>query len=358
MKGTVKGRIDGFRTDSSTPAKRRAQWFVMRLYSGDMTAADESALQAWLAEDPGHRNTYEHLLHLRDLSGDLVNDKDIAALTHDALGTGTQTRFDRRWIAVAAAVFLVAVTGFLARTFLVGADETQILETALGDQQTFALQDGSSVTLNSGSRILIDFDSLGRRILLDFGEIFLEVAKDPERTLTIRAGDHVVTALGTKFSVHLTGHRLEIAVAEGRVAVTDDNIRFPRQTEFLARFEAGSLILDAGSVARFEEHQQTVKEDSIEEVERLQSWRSGRVRFEDQRLMEVISEVNRYSPVKVLIEDSAIADLRISAVLNLDRVEMTGQVELLLSSLEDIHPIEVVRHPDRFVLIAHRSQIP
>ena len=81
-------------------------------------------------------------------------------------------------------------------------------------------------------------------------------------------------------------------------------------------------------------------------------WRSGRVRFENQTLMQVISEVNRYSRVKVLIEDSTIADLRISAVLNLDQVEMTGQVELLLSSLEDIHPIKVVRHPDRFVLIA------
>ena len=352
----MRERTDKSRTDSSNHAQRRAQWFVMRLYSGDMTAADESALHRWLAEDPSHRKAYQHLLHLRDLSGDLASDKDIAALTRDALGTGERPGFHRRWIAVAAAVFLVAVTGVLAKTYLDTSDEAQILETALGDQQTFALRDGSSVTLNSGSRILIDFDSRGRRILLDFGEIFLVVAKDPERTFTIRAGDHVVTALGTKFSVHLSGHRLEVAVAEGRVAVTDDNIRFPRQTESLARFEAGSLVLDAGSVATFEQDQQTVQEDSIDEVERLQSWRSGRVRFEDQRLMEVISEVNRYSPVKVLIEDSTIADLRISAVLNLDQVEMTGQVELLLSSLEDIHPIKVVRHPDRFVLIANRSE--
>ncbi|MDE0053256.1 MAG: FecR domain-containing protein [Gammaproteobacteria bacterium] len=335
--------------------ERRAQWFVMRLYSGDMTATDESELLGWLAEDTDHRQAYERLLHLRDLSGDLAGDKDIAALTKGALHARTRKGFDRRWIGLAAAVFLVAVTGVVTRTFLVSTDGTRILETALGDQQTFVLRDGSSVTLNSGSRALIDFDSLGRRILLDFGEIFLAVAKDPERTLTIRAGDHVVTALGTKFSVHLSGHRLEIAVAEGRVAVSDDNIRFPRQTEFLARFEAGSLILDAGSVARFEQDQQTVTEDSIAEVERLQSWRSGRVRFEDQTLMDVISEVNRYSSVKVLIEDSTIADLRISAVLNLDQVEMTGQVELLLSSLEDIHPIKVVRHPDRFVLIADRG---
>ncbi len=336
-------------------AQRRAQWFVMRLYSGDMTAADESELHRWLAEDPGHRQAYEHLLHLWDLSGDLASDDDIAALAQDALRAETRRRSHSRWIGLAAAVVLVAVTGMLTKTFLGTTHEAQILETALGNQQTFALRDGSTVTLNSGSRLLVDFDHLGRRILLDFGEIFLDVATDSERTLTIRAGDHVVTALGTKFSVHLSGHRLEIAVAEGKVAVSDDNIRFPRQTESLSRFEAGSLILDAGSVARFEQDRQTVTQDSIAEVERLQSWRSGRVRFEDQTLMEVISEVNRYSRVKVLIEDSTIADLRISAVLNLDQVEMTGQVELLLSSLEDIHPIKVVRHPDRFVLIASRG---
>ena len=348
----MKARFDRRKANFSNDAERRAQWFVMRLYSGDMTTADESELHRWLAEDSRHRRAYEHLLHLRDLSGDLTSDEDIAALTRDALHARTRTRFDRRWLGLAAALLLAVTAGMLTDRFLVASDEARILETALGDQQTFALRDGSSVTLNSGSRILIDFDSLGRRILLDFGEIFLEVAKDPERTLTIRAGDRVVTALGTKFSVHLSGHRLEIAVAEGRVAVSDDDIRFPRQTESLARFEAGSLILDAGCVATFEQDQQTVREDSIAEVERLQSWRSGRVRFEDQTLMEVISEVNRYSRVKVLIEDSTIADLRISAVLNLDQVEMTGQVELLLSSLEDIHPIKVVRHPDRFVLIA------
>ena len=312
-------------------------------------------MHRWLAEDPVHRQAYEHLLHLWDLSGDLAGDKDIAALTRDALRARTRTRFERRWLGLAAAVLLAVATGVLTKTFLVTTDEDQFLETALGDQRTFVLRDGSSVTLNSGSRILVDFDSLGRRILLDFGEIFLEVANDPERTLTIRAGDNVVAALGTKFSVHLSGHRLEIAVAEGRVAVSDDDIRFPRRTESPARFEAGSLILDAGSVATFEQDRQTVKQDSIDEVERLQSWRSGRVRFEDQTLMEVMSEVNRYSRVKVLIEDSAIADLRISAVLNLDQVEMTGQVELLLSSLEDIHPIKIVRHPDRFVLIANRG---
>lgn len=348
----MKERVDRRKTNSANQVEGRAQWFVARLYSGDMTAADESELHKWLAEDPGHRQAYEHLLYLWDLSGDLVSDKDIAELTRGALRARTPTTFDRRWLGLAA-VMLLAVAGVLTKTFLVNTDEAQILETALGDQQTFVLRDGSSVTLNSGSRMLVDFDPLGRRILLDFGEIFLEVAEDPERTLTIRAGDHVVTALGTKFSVHLSGHRLEIAVAEGKVAVSDDNIRFPRQTEFLARFEAGSLVLDAGSVATFEQDQQTVKEDSIGEVERLQSWRSGRVRFEDQTLMEVISEVNRYSRVKVLIEDSTIADLRISAVLNLDQVEMTGQVVLLLSSLEDIHPIKVVRHPDRFVLIAN-----
>lgn len=339
-------------TSSAKQTERRAQWFVMRLYSGDMTAAEESGLHRWLAEDSSHRYAYEHLLQLRDLSGDLAIDADIAALTRSALRARTRTTFDRRWLGLAAAVLLAVVTGVLSKTFLGTADDAQILETALGHQQTFVLRDGSSVTLNSGSRILVDFDPSGRRILLDFGEIFVVVANDPGRTLAIRAGDRVVTALGTKFSVHLSGHRLEIAVAEGRVAVSDDDIRFPRQAESLARFEAEGLVLDAGSVATFEQDEQTVQEDSIGEVERLQSWRNGRVRFEDQTLMEVMSEVNRYSRVKVLIEDSTIADLRISAVLNLDQVEMTGQVELLLSSLEDIHPIEVVRHPDRFVLIA------
>lgn len=330
----------------------RAEWFLARLYSGEMTDVDESALQEWLVEDPRHRQAYERLLHVWDLSGDLANDQDIAASIRSTLRPKAGTGFDRRWLGLAvASLFFVIVTGALVGAQLFTNDEAQILETAVGDRQTYLLEDGSSVTLNTGSRILVDFDSTERRILLDFGEIYLEVAKDTSRALTITAGVHAITVLGTKFSVHLSGDQLEIAVVEGRVAVGDDSIRFPRATQSTARFKSESLILDAGAVARLSKDQETV-ENNLGEVERLQSWQSGQVRFENQSLMSVISEVNRYSKVKILIEDSMIADLRISAVLNLDQVEVTDQVELFLSSLEDIHPIRVVRHPDRFVLVA------
>ena len=340
------GKEKGKCTDA---VEGRAEWFAARLYSGEMTDLEESELQEWLAQDPSHRQAYERLLHIWDLSGDLASDQDIAALTRNALRPKEGIGFDRRWLGLAAAaLFLAIVTLASIETLLLTTDEAQVLETAVGDRQTHLLVDGSSVTLNTGSRIIIDFDSTERHILLDFGEIYLEVAEDAARALTITAGDHAITVLGTKFSVRLSGDQLEIAVVEGRVAVSDDSIRFPRATQPTARFESESLILDSGAVATLSKDRETV-EDDLGEVERLQSWRSGQVRFENQSLMGVISEVNRYSRVKILIEDSTIADLRISAVLNLD------QVELLLSSLEDIHPIRVVRHPDRFVLVANSS---
>ena len=330
----------------------RAAWFVARLYSGEMTVAEDIEMQRWLAEDPKHREDFERVLRLWDVSGDLSDDSHIASAIEAAGRPRTHSKTQRRWFGLAAVMLVTVLAGVVGKTLLESPDSAQIYQTDVGDQQTHVLPDGSRVTLNTASRILVDFNAVERRIMLDFGEIFLDVEKDPERFLTIKAGDRVIAVIGTKFSVLLAGDRLEVAVAEGTLAVGDEWMSFQHAPRSGLSLRDDSLILGAGAVARFADDGQIVEEGKASEVERLQSWRNGLVRFEKQPLMRVISEVNRYASVKILIEDSRIADLQISAVLHLDQVEMSNQIELLLSSLEDIHPIKVVRHPDRFVLVA------
>ncbi|MCY4279063.1 MAG: FecR domain-containing protein [Gammaproteobacteria bacterium] len=359
-----KASVNEARTAIVRESVEPAEWFVARLYSGDMTSAEEFEMRRWLDEDPAHRNAYERALRLWDSLEDLKNDEDIRRVTEAGLARRQRTAFTSRWFISAAAVVCAMFVGALVVTVLdtmrPDTDAAEIFETEIGERSTFTLIDGSEVTLNTSSRILVDFDQRQRRILLDYGEIYLDVKRDPERALSVVAGNRHVTALGTKFSVYLAGAQLEVAVTEGTVVVDDDSARFPRRSESItapdnASVRTGGLVLTAGSVAKFVDDQKSVTRGDADDVDRLQSWRKGLVRFEDQPLLRVMSEVNRYSQLKILVEESAIADLPVSAVLDLDQAQVPEHVELLLSSLEELYPIKVLRHPDRYVLIAAQT---
>ena len=64
-----------------------------------------------------------------------------------------------------------------------------------------------------------------------------------------------------------------------------------------------------------------------------------------------MSELNRYSKAKILIEDDAIMNLPISGVFRLERVDF------ILEALEDVIPIDVVKYPDRYVLVGSNPRI-
>ena len=349
-------------------AEAKASWFVARLYSGEMTGKNEDALFAWLKADASHRRAYEGVLALWDAVGELREVPELKA----AIACETPKRLWRKSavrVATAAAIVLVVamaaiVTGLFDRSDVVRA--LARYETAVGEQRSVSLSDGSRLTLNTGSRVLVDYTPLERRIILDFGEVFFEIEKDPKRPLTVVAHGRVLTILGTRFSVHLADNEVKVVVVEGIIAVSNEERRFPLTERQLLSPKGDSaagtpsrpadlaglndVILHAGTIATFREGHHQVNQAGFDEIEQSQSWRSGVVRFDEQPLYVVVSELNRYSQTKILIEDDAIMNLSISGIFRLERVG------LILDVLEEVIPVKVVRYSDRYVLVSSEEK--
>ena len=341
----------------------RASWYVARLYSGEMSAKDEDDLFSWLEEDPVHRRAYSEALALWDAAGELAEDPSIVAAGESQLERLGALRARGGWIAAAAIVVVVAVVGLTAwnRNSSDSGNMLASYETAIGEQRDVALSDGSRITLNTGSRMLVDYTPRERRIILDFGEAFFDIKEDLQRPLIVSVRGRMVTVLGTKFSVLLSGSALRVAVVEGTVAVSKHENRFPRVDRqsglppqddnpdvpgvIAGRVGPDDVILHAGTIATFDDEEKQEIESDSQVVERLQSWRDGLVRFDSEPLFRVVSELNRYSRAKILIEDDTIMNVPISGVFKLERVD------LILDALTDVIPIEVVHHSDRYVLV-------
>src|SRR5262249_36863484 len=83
--------------------------------------------------------------------------------------------------------------------------------------------DGSTIVLNTDTEIDADLARGTRSIKLIRGEAEFEVAKDSRRPFLVYAGDHLVKAVGTAFTVCLRQKNVEVMVSEGVVELLARN---------------------------------------------------------------------------------------------------------------------------------------
>ncbi len=345
------------KTATDKLVRQQAAEFVVRSFSGNATVDDELELEAWLAADERHRVEYRQVLDTWDqvavLYGEFTDDGDHASKRLWGKGLAAW----QPWTAVASLALVALVFGFWAAWHNDGRDARfSRYATAVGEQRTVALPDGSTVELNTDTRLIVDYSAGYRHLILDKGEAFFDVAKDRHRPFTVNSGAQSVTALGTKFNVKRIETELTVAVVEGVVAVHQ-----ARDLEGVADIIAGQAVpggmatqdvegqyrLEAGAVAMFTGVSQAVTQTEMPDIERIHSWREGLLRFDGERLEHVVSEFERYMVRDIEIDAPATGDLKISGVFRLD------DEEGIWRGLELVLPVRVYDYPDRVVITAH-----
>ena len=319
------------RDDLQDEIARQASEYVVHLYSGSMSAKDEQRLYDWLEADEAHRKEYQRML-------DIWADADDLNLDAAGLIGADETRTGRHWM-IAAGVAVVAVGAGLFGWMSRDVPQIDVIRyaTVVGEQATIALDDGSSVVLNTDSEISVRYTEDVRALTLVKGEAFFDVASDKERPFSIDVGDRYVTAIGTEFNVYRTSGKTTVAVVEGTVAI--------HASEELA-LDANAELLNSGYVGTFEQSDPEVITFAAPNIEDFHSWRIGIVRFDDVSLRRLIEEYNRYNTRKIRIADDFLGEQRIGGVYQL------AKVEAMLAGLELNYPLRVIQSGDQYVLVA------
>jgi transmembrane sensor len=297
-----------------------AEWLVK--VDGDGAPETSRALAAWLGANPRHRAAFLRISTawrradaLRRLAvADETPDPDLLAperppmdesLTEPtgadsawanarpprAMQSGAGT--SRRAFAYAiAATFGAALVGTIA--FGYGFTKPDTYATTVGEFHRVTLADGSSISLNTSSRVRVSLTERQRRIELVEGEAQFDVANDAQRPFIVTAGETVVRALGTAFVVRMRGaDSVDVLVSEGKVAI--DNPSGP--------------TLSAGQRALIRQRTTTI--DSVDDMTRRLAWTEGMLIFGGETLSEAVGEFNRYNRRQLVISDPALAGYRI-----------------------------------------------
>lgn len=306
-----------------------ADWFAT-LHYGEPDDAERRAFEAWRQRSPAHEAAWQRIGSALQPFDPLPADIGRPALA-EMDRARRQRRTRRRLIALAAAAPAV----WLAARQAPWQRWTRDIATAVGEQRSVALPDGSQLMLDTASAVDIDFDEHRRRLVLQQGRILVSAVADrgpTERPFVVETARATLSTWQARFSV------LEDGDAAGRLVVLD------REVEVLPRRGLLRTVQAPGQTGYDE---QRVNEPTPARGD-PSLWSRGRLLAIDQTLAEVLAELARYRP-GLLRWDPAVAQLRVSGALAL------GDTEAGLRLLADTLPIRIVRRTRYWVTVLPRG---
>lgn len=313
-------------------ARRQAElWFARRLEPSVRDSGRE-AFEHWRQQNPQNARAYAETERLWNHLAALRRSERLQALVPPAGNVALNTQARRSpFLPFLLAASLAAVAIFGVAWFTRGPG-VQTFATALGEQRTEVLTDGTTMRLNTSSTIEVRMGDRRRDITLKNGEAAFDVAKDAARPFVVSAGDGTITAVGTHFQVRHEGGKVAVTLIEGRVQLARTS---HREIEWLQPGQQATFSEGAGGIVR-----------RNVDAKLLTSWASGRLEFRSTPLEQAVAEANRYSARKIRIGDPAIRAIEVSGTFR------TGDVDGVAAAFAAAFPVRGEIGEDEIVLFA------
>lgn len=292
--------------------------WLMRRSAGPLAPADRETFEAWLAEGPENRQAYEEVEWIWSAAAAAEGQPRVEAQRRRVLARVEWGHPRRRAFAAALVAGIVGLSSFGFHV-LTGPKPlaTQSFRTAVGQQATVTLPDGSVVTLNTDTMVHTRADAERRLVYLDRGQAFFRVAHDRRHPFIVSAAGRTVTALGTAFDVRLESGGVKVVLVEGKVRV-ESKARQPMPiVQPAASGPAVASVqqateMSAGSelVASNDADWRLRRVDTVRET----SWLRRQIVFDDDALGDIVAEMNRYTEHRMVVDDPSLARRRLSGI--------------------------------------------
>ena len=279
--------------DNDSIDAQAATWFARN--HNEHTAHTREQFQAWQA-NPAHAQAYDEF---ESLWADLGQFPELTTATPVPVTPPARRR---------SAVALATAAAVLCAVFALSLGAPQALHqqnlATLGHgAQTLVLPDGSTLSVNTNTRLRIDFNARQRDIYLDQGQLYIEVAANKEHPLVVHAGDARIKVVGTGFDVRRSARQLVVSVAHGKVA--------------FAPAPDTATLLGAQQRATYDYAQGTLQEHTLAANE-IANWRSGHLSFRNRELASLVDELDLYRPGVFQLADGPLGRYKVSGNLDVN----------------------------------------
>ncbi|MCA1859214.1 DUF4880 domain-containing protein [Janthinobacterium sp. HSC-3S05] len=315
---------DVFEHTDTAIGREAAAWWA-RLRADDFTQADADALRAWCARSPGHARAWRELKQVWQALDPALTRAAAAPQGENVLAF--PARPGRRAFlggALAAGVAVLALRpplGAWPSLQEFAAD----YRTGTGEQRQVALSQQMSVQMNTQTRIDVRAPE-SIELLGGEAEILASGARQP---VTVLAGAGRLLAQSARFNVRHTDDAVCVTCLAGAVEVV---WRQRRHT------------LDAGQQLVYDER--GVQAATAAPVEEASAWRTGALSFAGQPLADVVDEINRYRPGRVVLRNAELGRRLVRMRFSI------GQTDGALAMIRDLYGAQMTSLPGGIVLLS------
>lgn len=309
--------------------ERQAQAWVLRIKSGEATVGDLQALRDWCAVSARHAQAFERARRAWEEIGQVGR---VFRATHPE--RARVERPDRRMFLGAALGTAGAAAGVAAAIPPFGLwpslnELNSDYRTGTGEQRRIELAGGVRVYLNTQS-------SMNVRPLDDSGDEIEMVAG--EAALAIDQGGRALQVVAGTGRMMLTAGEIEVRLLDGGVCVTCVREHVEIQ------HPAGKLVLRSRERVQYSERD--ITPTSIVDPMLASAWRVGTLMFRDAPLPEVVAEINRYRPGRLVLMGDRLEARKVSGQFQIARLD------LAIDRIEEAFGARVRRLPGGVVLLS------
>ncbi len=300
------------------------EW-VERFARGDGRRADVAALKQWMAQSAAHAGAFDRVSRIW-ISLEPVGEK-LATKGLISPRERQPRRSSPRNAAVGRRALLGGVLAASAATAAVmmirppldlwpsWSELTASFRTRPGEQRQVTLADRVSIDLNTRTSLAIESPDASEARLIA-GEALISSPPQMQGPFTLLAEGGRVIAEDARFNVRLDDQGVCVTCVAGKVSVEHGR---------------STLSLPAGQQVRYSSTGigQPVSVDSAA----VAAWRDGIVVFESTPVADVIAEVNRYRPGKIILTNSNLGRRLFDARLRIENIgNIVRQIELVFGA--------------------------
>lgn len=325
---------DSFRTDADdvllAQLRREARAWAIKLKTGQPTTDDVAALRQWVAQSPAHAQAWSAAAHDWKTVDEAA--RQFESRLHERGASREPSRVSRpsrRWFlgGAATAFGALAVVGIVRPPLGLWPSWSELgadYRTATGEQRDLDLANNLRLTLNTQTSVTVH-------------------QVDGVQRIALIAGEAAVMAIHTACEVVADAGRLVLSDADLQVRrLPDGRVRVQcRQGEVVLHHPTGTVSLQGGQQLVYTPGQ--VSGTTVVPNEQA-PWRQGMVVFDDMPLRDVVDEINRYRPGRVVLLNNEVAQRRFSARFKI------AALDEAIALLEAVHQIHVRRVGDVVLL--------
>lgn len=304
-KGKATGMFAGTDDADAMRIQQEALGWLQRLTSGEVTQADLAALDRWRAANPDHCRALAKANLLWDVMGKAARAAEAGGAVCPSSLPFFSRPLGRRALFAGAAAAGVACLA-VRPPFHLWPSSAELMasyRTTTGERREVTIASGVTVDMDTQTSLSPPVTT-GRTYSLELISGQLAVSAVAERTVVIAAADGETRAEHARFNARRDDSSVAVTCTEGSVQVLCKSM---------------TAVLGPGQQVAYGDRGLGAVRPADPSV--VTAWQRGLLIFRDVPLAQVVAEINRYRPGRVILANGTLAERKVVAGFRIDQID-------------------------------------